>query len=636
MQLMVRIRSIVDVVWNPSPLGRSDALSRMERLSAVTHLMSSGEHLARGEALRPGGLNDWEVMADGHRSGGRRASFLDRVGRPAVTRGLHVARIAASIGLIAPTRHRGVRLASNATLATTSALLHPRHHYGTDGSDQVSFLVQSLSTVARLGERRPRIVDAALWAASLQGVLSYTASGWVKVAGRTWGTGGAITGVARTRSYGDMRTWQLIRGRPGLAKALENSVVALECVAPIIFLAGGRLTRPYAAAATGLHLGIARVMALGRFVPSFCSLHAPMIYTTQSDRRNRRHDKVAGIVMWAGLGLVAVAAGQRAVTRRTVERARGDERNVELSDGNAVAYRVIGDRASATSSEDRAPLVVFENGLLATPDHWEWIVRHLRSTADDPVPTVVTSHRSGYGPSTHLPGTMLTMSDIVDASTELIDHVAADRDVILVGHSLGGYLAMLATVRTTARVRGVVLVDSSHPDELRRSERQRLGAERLRDGFVSMTTSLNAGSGLLLGVPPWVSALPPEAQRVALAQFRDPRMWKAAIREWDATVRDFGASPGLPRLSCPALVLTAAHTRHSDPVQYELHAEMLEHASGGSHVTIEGADHDSILTNQVHAGRAANEIARFVAACVDRSAPIDSPPVRDAELELTS
>ncbi len=618
----------------------------MERLSAVTHLMSSGEHLARSEAYHPGGLNDWQIMSDGHPRQSRRAALLDRIGRPAVTRGLHVARIAASLGLLAPTRNRGIRLASNATLATTSALLHPRHHYGTDGSDQVSFLVQSLSTVARLGERRPRIVDAALWAASLQGVLSYTASGWVKVAGRTWGTGGAITGVARTRSYGDIRTWQLIRGRPGLAKALENSVVALECVAPIIFLAGGRLTRPYAAAATGLHLGIARVMALGRFVPSFCSLHAPMIYTTQNDRTNRRHDTVGRIVLWAGLGLIAAAAGQRALTRRTVEHARGDERTLELSDTNTVAYRVIGDRASAAGSLERAPLVVFENGLLATPDHWEWIVRHLRSISEEEArPTVITSHRSGYGPSTHLPGTMLTMGDIANASTEFVEHVAGDRDVILVGHSLGGYLAMLTAARTSARVRGVVLVDSSHPDELRRSERQRLGAERLRDGFVSMAASLNAGSGMLLGVPPWVTALPTEAQRVALAQFRDQRMWTAAIREWDATVRDFATSPGLPQLRCPALVLTAAKTRESDPVQHELHAEMLEHASGGSHVTIDGADHDSILTNQVHAGRAAEEIARFVAACIDPSGATDAGATpaaprptseRDNELELTS
>jgi len=636
---MTLIRSALDAVGRPRQMSRLDALSRMERLSAVTHLMSSCEHLARGQALERGGLNDWSVMADGAPFGQRGAPVLERIGRPAVTRGLHIARVVAALGLLAPTRRRSVRLAANATLATTSALLHPRHHYGTDGSDQVSFLVQTLSTVARSGERQPRIVDAALWAAALQGVLSYTASGWVKVAGRTWGTGGAITGVARTRSYGDLRTWQLLRGRPGVAKVLETSVVALECVAPVVFLGGGRLSRPYVAAATGLHFGIAHVMALGRFVPSFCSLHAPMIYTTQngSGSDTRRHDRVGGLALGAGLGLTALAAGRRALTRRTVDRARGDERRVELSDGNTMSYRVVGERTMPCASNVRPPVVVFESGLLATPDHWEWIARRLSETESGKTgaPTIVTSHRSGYGPSTHLPGTALTMDDVVRSSVELLEHVAADRRVVLVGHSLGGYIGMLAAARTDAQIRGVVLVDSSHPDELRRSERQRLGAERLRDGFVSMTHSLTAGSGLLLAVPPWVSALPPAAQGPALAQYRDPRMWRAATREWDATIRDFDSEAELPHLSCPVLVLTAEHTKRADPVQYQLHAEMLEHGAGGRHVTIDGADHDSILTSREHAGRAGDEIADFVASCMANATDGGHAPV-DPSVELES
>ncbi|MEM8621764.1 MAG: alpha/beta fold hydrolase [Actinomycetota bacterium] len=525
----------------------------------------------------------------------------------------------AAVVLVAPGRRRGVRLAANVVLATSSAVLHRRYWYGTDGADQVSMLAQGLATVARAGQRSPRIVDAALSAASLQGMMSYAASGLVKVASGPWGTGDAIIGVTRTRTYGDLRTWQLLRGRRNVAKALEIAVVALECVAPVVYIGGGRLTRPYVAAATVLHLGIAKVMSLGRFLTSFCSLHAPMIYTTAGRRNGLQYDRVTALAFGGGIGLVGAAAGHQALTRRTVERARGDEQRIELSDGNEISYRVVGDRAMPPEATGCAPVVMLEHGLASTPEHWEWIVRSLREHPGGATPTIVTWHRSGYGPSSHRPRTVRTMEDLAASSTELIERIASDRDVVLVGYSLGGYLAVLAAAKTQADVRGVVLVDTSHPDELRRSEKQRLGAERMEGAMTSMARSLSFGSGILLRCPPWVKALPIEVQRIALAQVRDPRTWRAGVREWDATQRDFDSKPQLQPLTCPMLVLTAGATRRDDPVQYELHAEMLELGDGGQHVTIDGANHDSIVTSRAHAAQVAEHINEFIATCMGDS-----------------
>jgi len=60
---------------------------------------------------------------------------------------LHAARVLAAVTLLVPGPRRP-RLAANIVLSSTSAALYPRQLYGTDGSDQVSFLVQTVAGVA--------------------------------------------------------------------------------------------------------------------------------------------------------------------------------------------------------------------------------------------------------------------------------------------------------------------------------------------------------------------------------------------------------------------------------------------------------------------------------------------------------
>jgi pimeloyl-ACP methyl ester carboxylesterase len=617
--LLLDEHSPLRTLFRPSEITRTAAVSRTERMSAATHLVASLEHLARPASRDDGGFNNWAVCREGMivRSAAMR-KLLDVAARRSVTTGLHVARVASAVALLSPLSSNRLRLCANATLATSSFVLHPRHHYGTDGSDQVSFLVQSLTTVARAGWSRPRVVDAALWGVGLQATLSYAVSGWVKLTSRTWRCGGALSGVTRTVTYGERSTWKRLNDHPRSTRALETSLLALECTTPVVYALGGRLTKPYVAGLTAMHLGIAKVMGLGRFVPSFCSMHPSMLYTTSSGGRSAkqnatRSDEVAGWTAVGALAIAAVGAGHRSQNRRIVEGGRGDERSLTTSDGNSIAYR-----RSGLERPD-APVFVLESGLLSTADHWAWIADELAA-----IGTVVTYHRPGYGSSTAVTATAMDLDDLVTIADELLHEAASGRPVVLVGHSLGGYLSLLTASRTAADVRAVVLVDSSHPDELRRSERQRIGAEHLRSGFERMAVALKAGSGVLLPVPAWVESLPREVRRTALAHYRDARMWQAACREWDATVRAFRNQRGVPSPNCPVLALTAEQTRRDEEVQYELHAEMAAAGASGQHVVIDGADHDSVLTNQGHAKQVAACIAEYIEPFVRR--PLDDPP----------
>ncbi|MCF1592913.1 alpha/beta fold hydrolase [Streptomyces muensis] len=603
------------LVSQPS-VSRATALSLGERLSAATHLASSLEYLTTERDREQGGFNNWEVVRESHLTRPPLVlKALDIVARPRVTRALHMARVGAAAALLAPSP-RGVRVAANAVLSGTSLLMYPVNHYGTDGSDQVSFLVQSVTTVARAGERNRRLVDACLWFIALQSTLSYAVSGWVKLSSPTWRSGRALPGVMRTLTYGDRPTWELARRHPRAAHALCAGVLALECAFPLAFVAKGRPALLMVGSAAAFHLANARLMGLGRFLSSFVSMHPAVLYAAGPRERvgaeggmERRDDALPAlslVLLAATLGALQVDKGRR---RRKVSRGRGDEREFTASSGNTLSYRRTG--PEGTADDGNQPLVVLESGLVATAEHWEWIARGISEQFP-----VVIYNRAGYGPSTYAgdgaEGYLLDAA--VDDLVDLIAHTAGDRPVVVAGHSLGGYLALKAADRIPGRIVGAVLLDSSHPAELQRSSRQAQGQKALSDSLALLTASLKLGLGALLTHPTWVDRLPEEVRELSEAQYRDPGLWAAGRREWRAVQAEFDAFDGkIPDADVPLLVMTAGHTASQDPIQQELHTELAEGAPGSAHHVIEGADHDSILTDRDAAGHVVMLVTNFVA-----------------------
>jgi pimeloyl-ACP methyl ester carboxylesterase len=473
----------------------------------------------------------------------------------------------------------------------------------------VSFLVQTAAAVARAGQRRPRVVDACLWYVALQSVLSYTVSGWVKVASPTWRSGQALPGVMRTLSYGDRATWELLQRHPRAATLLGRGTLAMECLFPAVFLGRGRLAPPLLGAAAAFHLANARIMGLGRFVWSFVSMHPAVLYATGPRDRTgpdgtleRRDDTLPALC--AGLAAAGLGAGlaAQALRRRVVDRGRGDERSLTTSSGNTLSYRRSGPAGGTTG-----PVVVLESGLSTPAEHWEWIAGELSGRFE-----TITYQRAGYGRSRYAarPGYRLDVA--VGDLVELVGHVAGDRPVVLVGHSLGGYLAVRAAARLRDRVEGLALLDTSHPGELRRSPQQAQGEQVLTSSLALLPASLRLGLGSLLKHPEWVDQLPEHVREPALAQYRDPRLWAAGRREWRAAVAEFGAYDGhKPEVGVPALVVTAGQTAFQDPVQGELHDELANAAPRAERHVIDGAGHDQLLVDAKTARRVAELVAAF-------------------------
>ncbi|MDD2180511.1 alpha/beta hydrolase [Acidovorax sp. D2M1] len=145
---------------------------------------------------------------------------------------------------------------------------------------------------------------------------------------------------------------------------------------------------------------------------------------------------------WASLLLALALSGCATVPGTTTDRV----------DGRKVEYVQAG---------QGAPVVVFENGLGATLDWWAKVwpdtVAETRSLA---------YHRAGYGHS-DAPLSPRDGAQVVDELRALLRARNLPPPYVLVGHSLGGLYMQLFARKYPGEVAALVLVDSTHPDQVK-------------------------------------------------------------------------------------------------------------------------------------------------------------------------
>ncbi|WP_414504474.1 alpha/beta fold hydrolase [Streptomyces sp. NEAU-L66] len=316
----------------------------------------------------------------------------------------------------------------------------------------------------------------------------------------------------------------------------------------------------------------------------------------------------------AGALLGAVAATGLATQycrHRRVLRGHGEEEVWETSAGNLLSYRLTEAHPPGSRKPPGAPVLVCEPGMVSTAAHWSWLRRAFRAEC-----AVLSYDRAGYGRSRRRDRNDFTLASAVADLAELVRGVCADRQVILVGHSLGGYLALRALDPLQGLVTAAVLLDPSHPEEFARSASQARGAEVLTSQLALLPLSVRLGLGWMLPAPSWVNWLPEDERSLADDQYRDWKLWSAGAREWRTTEREFrSGAHRLPPLTVPVGLVAAGRTHERDAAHAGLHAEIVAAAPQGELLVIDGVEHDELLLSAPACDQIAQFIRTFTAPC---------------------
>ncbi|WP_218011498.1 alpha/beta fold hydrolase [Azohydromonas lata] len=167
--------------------------------------------------------------------------------------------------------------------------------------------------------------------------------------------------------------------------------------------------------------------------------------------------------------VVAIGPARNAMNRRL----HGALAVLLLAANTVLAAQAVPPSATATTSTENVkgrqveyvlagrgtPAVVFENGLGGALDNWRQVISEISKYT-----TVLAYNRPGYGDSAMAD----TPRDGEHIASELRDLLAAAHlkpPYVLVGHSAGGLYMQYFARRYPREVAGLILVDSTHPQQ---------------------------------------------------------------------------------------------------------------------------------------------------------------------------
>lgn len=279
----------------PASTSPRQALARGARITAIGSLVGAFEELSRLADVKPDSLFSWRLRRTSLPIlQGQFGRWLNIYFEHPRYQYLVALRAAAAIGTIITPENTRCRALSMTTLTILLWAKSYRGWYGSDGSDQMSFIVLASGTAAELTPVTER--NAALLSSfvAFQSLLSYFASGIAKATSALWRDGNAVKGVFRTQTYGDKDLYRFLVGKTWRAKALSRGVTGAEVLYPVIVILPRKLRYIALGVGAAFHIANARYMGLNRFLWAFSGSYpsivscAEMISSTWRRRRSRQ------------------------------------------------------------------------------------------------------------------------------------------------------------------------------------------------------------------------------------------------------------------------------------------------------------------------------------------------------------
>lgn len=308
------------------------------------------------------------------------------------------------------------------------------------------------------------------------------------------------------------------------------------------------------------------------------------------------------IILIAVLGLAAVGfVYQSIATQRDKRRFPPPGQLVDIG-GRRLHLNVMGaDKSDVT--------VILDAGMVSFSSNWGWVQPEIAKVA-----RVVALDRAGLGWSDPAP----RPNDAGQSSRDL--HAALDKlgitgPYILAGHSYGGVTIRAFTALYRDDVAGMVLVDGSHPDQW-----VRMGVSSRFIGMTNVVAAFLARFGLFRifnGEYKLLAGdLPPQQYGELMAIASLPRSLStggAALGLWDSVSRHI-ANQASDLGDMPLVVLSVTEQPMKGKELTELQAELPALSTRSEHITVQGATHEGLVSEQKHAQVVTDAILRVVEA----------------------
>src|SRR5215210_6971434 len=313
---------------------------------------------------------------------------------------------------------------------------------------------------------------------------------------------------------------------------------------------------------------------------------APPHQTEQQESQGARPRR--GLGSWIRRGLVWTVAGlltlavigaiYQAVATQIDQRTYSPPGEMVDVNGHLMHINCVG---------EGGPTVILEAANFGMSAHWVRVQQQLAKST-----RVCAYDRAGMGWSESGP----EPRDARQISSELhtlLGGADTEGPYVLVGHSYGGLYAQMYAARYPNQVAGVVLVDSSHPEQFTRSEEGRAMYEQTRrmGAFVPWLTRLG-----VIRLTDFYPAHPdlPAQQRAQIEAFN------SSTQQVATTAEEFSATPetNAQVRSAQSLgdkPLAAISAGQQSPDWLEMQDELAALSPNSIHRVVDGATHESLL-----------------------------------------
>jgi pimeloyl-ACP methyl ester carboxylesterase len=349
-----------------------------------------------------------------------------------------------------------------------------------------------------------------------------------------------------------------------------------------------------------------------------------MAETIQSGqgRHPQRRRRRRGLLFWIkrGLQVLVIAILTLAIvgTIYQLVATKIDQRQLGPAPGEMVS--VGNHKLHIICMGQDSPTVITESGATGTSIEWSaWVQPEVAKAT-----RVCAYERAGLGWSEGGPEPR-DARQIVSEFHTLLANANIPGPYVLVGHSAGGHYARVYADRYPEEVAGMVLVDSSHPEQFERVPGYESGLTRIN--VISKVGPVLAATGVirLSGMFPLPPDLPPLQRKQAENLTHQTPYLMAAFEEFGALPETMEQAHNSQQLGDEPLAVVSAsdheggamadskaEAARSERAWQALQEELADLSSNSTRRVIERSDHISVITNQRHAQQTSEEILKVV------------------------